>query len=173
MGELLEILPALVHGPEVHDAVAVAGEVDAPLPHHWRAARAIVVAGELFGVFGVGREAPDVLRGTASIALGVAALEGEAREEERAVVVGAVARLGEWHERRHVRSWVDLGELRVGERREMARRVENLSLGGPARDDRRATLEGAPRRRSAVDRHGIELRRSFVRGREGDGLSVG
>ena len=94
--------PLIGHRPEVHRAVAIAQEVDPALPQHRRLAGARIVGRERNGFFRAEGERPQVLRRAAAIALGVAALKRQSREDEAraARVIRTVARLGERHERR-------------------------------------------------------------------------
>ncbi|MBZ5585908.1 MAG: hypothetical protein LAQ30_27695 [Acidobacteriia bacterium] len=77
---LLQVFPVLVHGPEVHDAVAVGEKVDAPVPPHGVFAGARVVPGERNGFRAAGGILPEVLDLAALVALRVAALERQAGE---------------------------------------------------------------------------------------------
>ena len=80
MRELLHVVALRVHGEDVHGAVAVGEEIDAGVPEHGIVRGAGVVGGEGNG-FGAGIVAPDIFGGAALVALGGAALPGEASEE--------------------------------------------------------------------------------------------
>jgi hypothetical protein len=78
--QLLEAFSARVHGPQVHDPVAVAHEIDPPVPGQGVLACPCVVRGQ-GRRFAPRPELPEALDRSALVALGVAALEREAREK--------------------------------------------------------------------------------------------
>ena len=149
------------HRPDVHGAVAVAGEVDAvrstTSASCW-CRRKSAVSG--VGLAVAGHELPEVLRGAAPVAPRVAPLEREPREEERAArrVVGAVARLRERQDARvTLSSGSTLNQLRrSGGSRSGAVAVEDLPGRRPADDERApavvASVARAPRPRAAACR---------------------
>ena len=67
---------------------------------------------------------------------------------------------------------IDPRELRVGQCREAAGRVEDVAGRSPSDDERVASFEGLPHGNAAVDRHRVDLGGSLVRGGERDRLSV-
>ncbi len=167
---LAQVVAVLVHRPDVHGAVAVAQEVDAPAPPHRRLARARVVAGERHRFRRPLRVLPHALGGSAPVALRVAALEREPREEEGAPVgrPGGVRRLGERHGGALAARQVEAQELRVGQGAVPPRRVEERAVRRETDDPRPAAVERAADGRAAGERHRVDLGGAFVRGREGE-----
>ncbi len=162
-----------VHRPEVHDAVAIAREVDAALPEHGCLAGAGVVGGQRRRLPAGGRESPEVLGRAALVTSRVAALERQAREDDRAgLVERAVGGLGERHDRAGAGPGVEPDELRVRQRGVLARRKQHLARGSPRDPGRPARIPRLPDRHTAVERQGVDLTRSFVRGCERQRLSV-
>src|SRR5258707_1125176 len=98
MRVLFEIAAVLIHGPQVHGAVAVTHKIDAVIPPQGAFAGSGVIGGER-NRFRAGREFPDILRGATLIALGLTALKIEAREEKRVPggIVGALRSLAQWN----------------------------------------------------------------------------
>ncbi len=175
VGQLAQGLAGLVHRPQVHRAVAVAGEVDAALPDHRRHARARVVAGQGDRLLGAYRELPDLLRHAAAVALGVAPLKRQPGEEQCATggVVGAVGSLGERHGRARSRARVGGHELNLRQGGEPTRRVEHLAVRRPADDDRLPAVVREPRRETAGERHDVDLGGPLVLGGKRHRGSVG
>mgnify|MGYP007030125213 CR=1 FL=1 len=156
---LLEVAAALVHGPEIHRAAAVAGEVHSPLPPHRALARSWIVRRQRRG-FGVAvRETPEVLRGSALVTLGVAALEWEAREEERSAgfVVDAVAGLGKRHYGALGRLRVQTHKLPVWKRAVDLGGIEDVAVRRPADHAAARALVGQSRWQATRQRHDVDL----------------
>src|ERR1700688_3523998 len=97
--ELLQVFPALVHGPEVHRAVAITQEVDPMVPPHGVFAGTGVVRGQRNGLASAG-ETPDILSRSALVTFGLAALKRHASEKERLICIleNALRRLAEGHQ---------------------------------------------------------------------------
>src|SRR6266849_6452430 len=97
--QLLQILPTLVHRPEVHRAVAIAQEVDTTVPPHSVFARSRVVRGQRDGL-AARCETPDILRRSTLVAFGLAALKGQAGEKKCLVRIleDALRCLAEWNQ---------------------------------------------------------------------------
>ncbi len=172
---LAQVAAVLVHRPDVHAAVPVAQEVDAAAPPHRPLARSRVVAGEGHGLGRAKGLLPEALRGAPAVALRVAALERQPREEERAPVgrKGAVRGLGERQDRASAAREVEAHELGVGQRAEPLRRVDEGAGRREPDDARPAAVERAPDRRAAGERHGVDLGRALVPGRERERRPVG
>src|SRR5262249_54562085 len=119
-----------LHRPQVHGAVAVADEVHPALVPDRILAGAGVLRGQRLRLVRAVLVLPDGLGGAALVTLRVAALERQTGEEERLalVVITAVGRLGQRHEFAPfaLGAQGDADELRVGQRGEVARRVEQL-----------------------------------------------
>ncbi len=113
---LLHVVALGVHGPNVHDAVAIGQKIDAAAPKHRIMRRAAPIRGQ-GSRFAAAVEGPDAFRFAAPIALAVARLLAPAREEQR-VSIGGVDGV------RSARQGHDLAlavaaeqhELRVGQR---------------------------------------------------------
>ena len=176
---LFRIASVRFHGPEVDGAVAVGEEVDAAMPPHGVLAGSREVGGEGRGLRVAVGELPDVLGGAAPVALGVAALEGQAREKQRlsGLVVGAVGRLGQRHEAAHGREF----RLANVEREQASFRQgglgfgadEDFAVGRPADEVDVGGVPGAAAWDAAVDGHGVDLGGAVVLAGEGHGLAVG
>ena len=176
---LFRIASVRFHGPEVDGAVAVGEEVDAAAPPHGVLAGSGEVGGERRGFRVAVGKPPKVLGGAALVALGVAALEGQAREEQRLAgfVVGAVGRLGQRHEPAHGREF----RLAYVEGEEAGLRQgglgfgadEDFAVGRPADEVDGGGVPGAAARDAAVDGHGVDLGGAVVLAGEGHGLAVG
>ena len=131
---LFEVLSVRIHRPEVHAAIAIGEEIDAAVPPHGVLAGAREVAGERHGFLARG-VLPNLLRGSALVALGLAALKWQAREEE-GVAAGSQTPCAAWlRGTSSMRfSRVDGGELSVGQRRVAAGGVEDFAARSPADD---------------------------------------
>ncbi len=156
-------------------AVAVAQEVDAVLPDQRVLARAGVVRRQGRRLGGAESIRPEVLGRSAFVPLGVAALEGEAREIERSSrgVERTVGRLAEGQERFGIGGRVENDELGIGQGRILLCGVEDLAVRRPAGDGPALAREGAAHGQSAGEGHRIDLGRALVLGGEGQRLPVG
>ncbi len=172
-GVLLQPLSALVHGPDVHGPVAVAEEIDAPVPVHrvLAGAREIRRQRDRF----LARDVlPQLLGRPALVMLRLASLEILAREEQRLAVRSehALCGLAQRNQLDPIVA-IDGGKLAVRQRRIPPRAVQHLSIRRPALDSRVAALVSAPRGQPAGSGHRVDLGRPFVIGGERDRPPVG
>ena len=167
---LLEVGPALVHGPEVHRAVAVACEVHPALPPHRVLAGTGEVGGQRDRLGASLDERPDVLGCSSTVPLRVAALERKPREEQRLAVrvVATIAGLRQREKPMSPAADVERDQLLTRQRGVVARRVEHPAVRGPARDQGIAALPRPAGREAACQGHGEDLGRAFIRSRECD-----
>ena len=168
---LFQAVPVSVHRVDVHHAVAVGKEVDPSVPEHRIVRGSGPVGGQRHGLR-TGVVAPDVLRRAALVAFGLTRLPVVAREEKR-VAVRRVARFRRLGQRNHLApaAAVDGHQLGVGQSGVAAGADQHAPIGRPA-GHCGVTIPGAALGQAALHRHGIDFRRTFVFGAEGDGLAV-
>lgn len=143
--------------------------------HHmgWREAplKSAVRGGGVWIALG---EGPEVLHGAAAVALGLAALFGEAGEEEAFAggFEGALAGLGEGQEPACAGGGIDGEQLGGGQAGVGRGLVEDLALGRPGFDAGGGAVEGEAGGSAAPERHDIDLGGALVGGGEGQLFAV-
>src|SRR5258708_1306056 len=173
MRVLFDIAAILIHGPQVHSAVAITHKIDTVVPPPSAFAGSGVIGSE-GNRFRAGREFPNILRGAALIALGLAALKIEAREEERAPlrIVGALRSLAQRNYLDAIGA-VDGSQLSIRQLGVTARHVEDFSVVRPSNHSCVAAFEGASRGQAAGRGKCVDFGGAFVVGGKGDGFAVG
>ena len=168
---LSQIGPVTLHRPKVHRAVAVAGEVHATAPQHRPFAGTRVVRGQRGRFFVARGETPQLLRGTALVAFGVATLERQACKPQGAVLVeGPVGRLRQRHARFGEATLLqrfDSHELPVGQIGKRRCRVKQLPGGSPGGGGGIAAAKSPALGKPAAQRHRVQVPRALVAGQEG------
>ena len=87
MSVLLEVGRVAVHRPQIHAAAAITDERNAVVPSKWPTTRAGIIGGERLGLKSLRvrnrqRKTPQLLRSTAGVTIGVAALKGKPSEDD-------------------------------------------------------------------------------------------
>ncbi len=171
MALLFDAVSVGVHGVDVHDAVAIAEEVDAAVPEH-RLGRSAGVVGCEGNGFGFSVELPDALGSAALVALGFAWLLEPAGKEED--ILRRIRRFGCFSEgndfaRAHI---VDEHQLRFRQSG-ITRSADDQAAIGSKSFRPRIAVPGAALRQAALDGHGVDLGGAFEFSAEGYGLAVG
>ena len=170
-----DVLAVLVHGPEIHRAVAVGYEIDTIIIQHRPGAGAVKVAGKA-GRLVLTVELPDLLDGTTFVTLGSATLERPAGKIQIAGLVIASVRSrcqGQWLAGH--RGGVQFDQP-AGRKSVVALgTIDDLSIAGKAGGAHKIIVKviGQPFGHSAIEAHGIELGRAFVLACKDYRLAVG
>ena len=182
-GVLLDVLAVGRHGPDVHVVVAVGEEVDAALKPQGALAGAGVVAGEVDGLGLAFLEVPELLDGAALVALGEAAVEGDADEGDGRVVhgrggggcgvEGGVSTLGQRDEGSRAGGRVDERRLLAGQGAELVGAGDDAAVGGPALHAAAGIVPSQALGHAAGHGHDVDLLRAFIAGDESEPLAVG
>ena len=171
-GVLLQVGAVQLHRPQVHAAAAIAGEHHAITPRQRASAGAVVVGGARRrlrgGRIGRGqREAPQLLCGAALVAVGVTALELQAREHEvRCIQERRLAALRQRNGRAGVALQVVAPGADGGQVAARVGGVQQRAVGFPSGGADAPRVPCAAHGQAADKRHGVHLARTFIGGGE-------
>src|SRR5262245_1776329 len=167
---LSQVFSVRIHRPDVHRAVTVRGEINAPVPKH-RTSRGIRIILCQRNSLTARRKTPDVLRRPVLISFGKTVLKRKRRDKDgfSSRIEIALASLPQGEDvlcsiKTHLHQLcVRQGRIAIGA-------IEYAPVTSPPVNQRSAPLPCATRRQPPVDRDGVYLRRAFILGGESNGL---